>query len=245
MIRAEDVLRALERLPWRDRDEIVGAAPLLVLAPHPDDESLGCGGLIAESCARGRDVHVAILTDGTGSHPSSPSYPAPRLRALRQREALAAVEALGLDATRVSFMELKDTQAPRSGPAFSRAVERLIALARRTGAGAICATWRHDPHCDHEAAHLIAEAAAAATGARLVSYPVWGWTLPGNHELPEEVLSGARLDIAAHLPAKRRAVAAHASQHSGLIDDDPRGFRLPPALLSVFDRPFEVFLTGP
>ena len=98
MIRTEDVLRALERLPWRDRDEIVGAAPLLVLAPHPDDESLGCGGLIAESCARGRDVHVAILTDGTGSHPSSPSYPAPRLRALRQREALAAVEALGLGA---------------------------------------------------------------------------------------------------------------------------------------------------
>jgi hypothetical protein len=42
--------------------------------------------------------------------------------------------------------------------------------------------------------------------------------------------------------AKRNAVAAHASQYSTLIGDSPNGFRLPPELLSVFERPYEVFL---
>jgi hypothetical protein len=44
------------------------------------------------------------------------------------------------------------------------------------------------------------------------------------------------------LELKRRAIAAHASQYSGLITDDPRGFRLPADLLSVFEQPYEVFL---
>jgi hypothetical protein len=39
-----------------------------------------------------------------------------------------------------------------------------------------------------------------------------------------------------------RAIAAHASQYSDLIADDPNGFRLPPELLSVIDLPYEVFL---
>ena len=45
-----------------------------------------------------------------------------------------------------------------------------------------------------------------------------------------------------HLPAKRRAVAAHRSQITRLIDDDPAGFQLPPELLALAFRPFEVFL---
>jgi hypothetical protein len=52
------------------------------------------------------------------------------------------------------------------------------------------------------------------------------------------------LPISSHLQAKQSAVAAHASQYSGLIDDSPQGFRLPPELLSVFRRPYEVFLSN-
>jgi LmbE family N-acetylglucosaminyl deacetylase len=55
-------------------------------------------------------------------------------------------------------------------------------------------------------------------------------------------IAGYKLPIATHLEAKRSAVAAHASQYSTLIDDSPEGFRLPPELLSVFERPYEVFL---
>jgi hypothetical protein len=62
--------------------------------------------------------------------------------------------------------------------------------------------------------------------------------------LPDNEVRGWRLDIEAALPAKRAAIAAHRSQHGGLIDDDPGGFSLPPDLLHIFERPYEVFLAA-
>jgi LmbE family N-acetylglucosaminyl deacetylase len=53
------------------------------------------------------------------------------------------------------------------------------------------------------------------------------------------------LDISRWHDVKRRAIAAHASQYSDLITDDPNGFRLPATLLSAFEQPFEVFLGDP
>jgi LmbE family N-acetylglucosaminyl deacetylase len=229
-------------LPFADLDEITGGGTALVLAPHPDDESLGCGGLIAEACARGRPPVVVVLTDGSMSHPSSRSHPPPRLRALRRAEAQAAVGALGIESGRLHFLDLPDGRAPREGLAMEEAAARVAEIARAYGAGAILTTWEHDPHPDHVAAQATAHSAARLAGARLVSYVVWGWALPPRQRLPVAAVSGARLDTARHLPAKRRAIAAHASQHSGLIADDPNGFSLPASLLAAVDRPFEVFL---
>ena len=80
-MRAADVLARMASLPFADVATIAGSGPILVLAPHPDDESLGCGGLIAQACAAGIEVHVAILTDGSMSHPNSAAFPAQRLLA--------------------------------------------------------------------------------------------------------------------------------------------------------------------
>jgi LmbE family N-acetylglucosaminyl deacetylase len=237
-----EVLDTMRALPVRDLAAIIGDGPPLVLAPHADDESLGCGGLIAACCAARRAPHVLIVTDGTGSHPASDDYPPSRLRATREAEARSAVAALGLPSDRLGFLRLPDTAAPHDGPDFARAVNAIIA--RADGCTAIVAPWRHDPHCDHLATHRMAEAAAAATGLPHIAYPVWGWTLPPEAPL-ETSVAGARLDVARHLPAKRRAIAAHATQHGGLITDDPYGFVLPQSLLAIFDAPFEVFLTDP
>ncbi len=241
-MRAGDALRQFEALPSCGLEALLPGGPALVLAPHADDESLGCGGLIAEACAQGRPPVVAILTDGVGSHPNTP--PA-RLRALREREAAAATGLLGLPRDRLHFLGLPDTAAPLAGPGFERAVAELARLFRHGGCGVVVAPWRHDPHCDHEAAAAMAIALARAEGVRLLSYPVWGWTLPLDAVLPRAAVDGWRLDISAHLAAKRRAIAAHASQHGGLVDDDPGGFQLPPGLLAVFERPYEVFLDTP
>ncbi len=229
-------------LPLADAATITGSGPCLVLAPHPDDESLGCGGLIAQTASR---AHVAILTDGTMSHPNSPSYPAARLKAVREAEAADAVAVLGVPAARLLFLRYQDAAAPRWGTALRHAGDRVADLIRSRGIRTVLASWRHDPHCDHLAAHRIAARACRLTGARHLSYAVWGWTLPPNHALPRCTILGWRLDIAGTLPVKQRAIACHRSQMTGLIADDPDGFTVPTTLLDLCDRPFETFLKVP
>jgi LmbE family N-acetylglucosaminyl deacetylase len=237
--------RAWRALTVGNLDDVTGSGTCLILAPHPDDESLGCGGLIAACVAAGRHPLVVVLTDGAGSHPSSRLFPADRLRAVRAREVRDAVACLGLPEDRVVSLGEPDTAAPHGGPGFDAVVARLGRLINREAAcTAILAPWRHDPHCDHEAASLAAAAAASAATIRHVAYPVWGWTLAADMPVPAGVGSGWRFDISAFLPAKRQAIEAHRSQYGGLITDDPSGFQLPPALLSVFDGPFETFLTA-
>lgn len=236
------VLARMAALPLAGIETIAGNGTALVLAPHPDDESLGCGGLIAACCARGTPPLVAVLTDGAMSHPASRAFPAARRVALRAAETRAAVAALGLPPERLHFLGLSDGAAPRDGPALEAAARRVAALARDAGAATILATWEHDPHPDHVAAQAIARRAAALAGARVVSYPVWGWALPPRRRLAVDDVVGVRIDIAAELAAKRRAIAAHASQAGGVIEDDAAGFRLPPALLAAAERPFEVYL---
>ena len=238
-MKAIEAFAIMNALPIRRPETITAGRVTLICAPHADDESLGCGGLIAQLCAATTPPFVLIMTDGTGSHPHSKAYPSDRLRALREAETLRACACLGLQADRVAFMGLTDTEAPMEGEAFEAAVRWLEAFCQRHGVGTVLSTWEHDPHGDHVAVHRIASAAAA--GLHHWAYPVWGWTLADQAEvrLPAD---GIRLDIAGQLSQKRRAIASHRSQYGGLIDDDPTGFRLPPALLEVFDRPFETFL---
>jgi LmbE family N-acetylglucosaminyl deacetylase len=239
-MKAAAALARLRALPVRDFADLFGQAPALILAPHPDDESLGCGGTIAEACARGQPPIVAILTDGAMSHPGSVRWAAPRLAAARREEARCALATLGLPTERLLFLDQPDTRAPHAGVAFAAVVDRLCEVIGAHGIGTVCATWQGDPHCDHAAAAGIAAATCRRTGARHLAYPVWAWTVPGEAELPTPG-DGARLDVRAHLAAKRRAVAAHATQHAGLIDDDPGGFALPPEFLALFQGPWETF----
>jgi LmbE family N-acetylglucosaminyl deacetylase len=244
MPRAAETLAAMAALPFAPLDTILPPGPALVLAPHPDDETLGCGGLIAECCARGRDVHVLIVTDGSFSHPGSRNWPPERLAAQRAAEAADAVAALGLQRDRIAFLGMRDGNAPHTGAAFDAAVSRIAEHAAARGVRSLLACWAHDPHADHLAVARMAAPAAARIGASLRSYPVWGWTLAPDHALPDGPVRGWRLDIEAHLPAKRRAIAAHVSQTTGLIDDDPEGFRLADSFVALFTRPFEVYLEG-
>jgi LmbE family N-acetylglucosaminyl deacetylase len=243
MALASEVLNQMNNLPLASLRQITRGATVMILAPHPDDESLGCGGLIAQACAAGQPPIVTVLTDGTGSHPSSASYPPHRLRDLRENEARLAVSILGLPANRIIFLGVRDTAVPKSGAAFQSVMAAIVLLLRRFRCGILCAPWRYDPHGDHEAAYFIARAAAQQARITLLVYPVWGWTLALSALLPDESISGWRLDIAGNLAAKRRAIAAHASQYGELIRDDPNGFRLPGRLLNgITRRPYEVLL---
>ena len=242
MMRVADIHRAWRMLPEGELDDVIGDGTCLILAPHPDDESLGCGGLIAACVSAGRPPLVAVMTDGAASH-NSPTYPPAKLGKLRAQEVTAAVEALGLPPDRLWLGGLPDAAAPLDGPRFKQSVKQLLSLMKQApSCGTVIGPWKHDPHCDHEAVARMAEAVADRAACQLLSYPVWGWMLPDDDRLPVPHVAGWRLGTARFAERKRQAIEAHRSQHAGLITDDPDGFALPAKLLSQCTQPFEVFL---
>ena len=237
-----------ERHPLRSPDAVRALGRTVVLAPHPDDESLGCGGLLATLAAYGAPAHVVVVTDGTRSHPNSAAYPAGRLRALREAEATAAVAALGLGAP--TFLRHPDCGLPAEGTTAFDAAARALADVL-DGAETVVVPWRRDPHCDHVGTWALAAEACIRLDdpPRWIEYAVWAWPNPtigpertGPAAPRDDEAEAWRLDIADVLAAKRQAVAAHRSQTTALIDDDPDGFRLTPAMLAQFDRPWELYL---
>jgi len=240
-MRAAEAHTSMRALPVRAVAALVAAGPLVILAPHPDDESLGCGGIIAACCTAGMPPFVVVITDGAGSHPNSIVYPPGRLVALRQAEARAAVAWLGLPADRIGFLGLPDTRSPLEGSGLEEASERVVKVVRRVGAGAVLATWASDPHCDHLSAHRIGARAAAVCGVRHLAYPVWGWTLPDDAEV-EAVHGGMQVDVSALLTVKRHAILAHRSQYAGVIPDDPAGFQMSEGFMEMFLGSHEVVL---
>ena len=211
--------------------------PVLVVAPHPDDESIGCGGLIATLRRCRLDVQVIVLTDGTGSHANSASYPPCRLADVRKGEALKALAILGVAPEAVAFWQLADRFVPdRDSAEFESAVARTQLRLRLQQPATLVIPGRTDSHGDHRAAWSIWTEAARGLSAkpRILEYLVW----PGT-----ETAEGAPLllDISEVLPLKRQAVAAHRSQHGLVIEDDSDGFSLPDDLLARAAEPWERF----
>jgi LmbE family N-acetylglucosaminyl deacetylase len=241
-MKAHEFFALADRLPLADLSVPLGGGGALVIAPHPDDESLGCGALIASAVAEGRQTRVITLSDGAGSHPTSEIYPPARLRALREDEARAAAATLGLGAEHLFFLALPDRRVPFAGPSAARAAAIIATTARAAGASALFVTWRYDPHCDHQAAYAIArEAQKQSPFLRLFEYSIWGRAFPLARE-PTSAPQGWRFDAAAQRARKRAAIACHRSQVSDLIRDDPRGFRLDVDMVTAIENRDEIFL---
>jgi LmbE family N-acetylglucosaminyl deacetylase len=239
-----DYLDLTRKLPMATLSELTADAPIVILSPHPDDETLGTGGLIKQACAKGQQVEIIVLTDGAGSHTQSIDYPTSRLIQLRHQEVADAAMALGLRADRIHHLDLPDAHMPSKGPVFEKTVRFVTSLVQSIKAETLFVTWHHDPHCDHKAAAEVAQAAKQRLPALKVwAYPIWGWHLNRSEDLtgaPE----GFRLDITHEADAKRAAIAAHRSQMTDLIQDDPDGFRFNADSLAPFLTSFEVFYSA-
>ena len=218
----------------------------LVVAPHPDDETLGCGGTIALLRQFRIEVSVLVISDGTMSHPNSKSFPASRLRILRENETLEGVGLLGVTAENVKFLRLKDSKVPvRNAPDFDDAVKLSQNYLKQVNPNTVLIPWRRDPHPDHRATTEILRAAIEAfpRPPRIIEYLVWTWERAVPEDLPcSEEASAYKINIEAVLHQKQRAINCYRSQVSNLIDDDPEGFWLSPQVLEHFKQPSELFL---
>jgi len=211
-------------------------ARAVVVSPHPDDEVLGCGGLLA-SLAAARDLLLVAVTDGTASHPGSGYWSAARLARARPAETAAALGILGASAGALVRLGIADGQVGAHEEAIAARLRALL----RPGDIVFC-TWRGDGHPDHEGTGRACARAVQGLPVRLAEFPVWAWhwSTPGDARVPWHRLHRIPLTRGA-LRLKRRALQAFRSQ----IEPDPASGAppvLPGHVLARFVRPFESFL---
>ncbi len=235
---ADGVPRAAAPVP-ATLPELLGAGPALVLSPHPDDESLACGGLLAAAFA-GPGAHVICLTDGAAPQAGAPGWPPEARAALRRRELEGALETLGGGPQDLTWLGLPDARSDRVAN-LGPAVASVIEVARVTGARSLFAPCETDANGDHEVAAAIAGAAARMAGLRLWSYPVWSrWHAPG-FRAQLGALREVHFDPAPWRETKRAAIARHRSQLGEGIAEAGDACLLAPSVVERFAAGPEIF----
>lgn len=226
---------AAHRLPMASLETLVGSRAIVVIAPHPDDETLGCGGLLAWAVGCGVSCDVVYLTSGEQSHPGTSCD----LSGIRRAEATAAAGELGLMPNQLHFLGLPDAGLPDLiDDARRHAMQRLQELAAQRRPALFLVTADTDTHGDHRAAFaLVREAVRDAAGVELMTYPVWSWLL----EAAPAPLQGVRVDIGQYRAKKSAALRAYESQRGTRLLD-VGGFTLPNELLRHAVTDTEVFL---
>jgi bacillithiol biosynthesis deacetylase BshB1 len=179
---------------------MVDDVDLLVFGPHPDDLEIGLGGSIAKHVALGHPVGLCDLTSGELGTNGTPDE--------RVKEAEAAREVLG--ARWRQNLGLPDGDIG-GDPSHLRAIVEVI---RRAKPKTIAVPYRRDRHPDHEAASRLLTRAAFLSG--LARYTAEGQKWRADWLLYYFINDSTRpsfvVDVSAHYPAKRAALACHRSQ---------------------------------
>lgn len=147
-------------------------ASAMVFAPHPDDETLGCGGTLILKRRAGTPVTLVFMADGSTSHRRFMDEK--ELRLLRREEAANAAAVIGISREEVHFLDFAEG---RLGRFQAPAVMRAAALLDRSRPEEIYVPYRADGLPDHEVTHDVVVEAAARAGrpVEICEYPVWAW----------------------------------------------------------------------
>jgi N-acetylglucosamine malate deacetylase 1 len=176
-----------------------GARRILVIAPHPDDESLGCGGTLAQ-LAPSCEIHVLLVTNGDGGG----ELPAGTSEA-RKSEMGNALRTLGIANPLLSFDEPDGRFA--DSPRFRSALADVAAQVKPNW---VFLPWLHDSHADHARIAVASSQALARSGADLLLYYETWTPVPATHVN----------DITAVLETKKRAILCHetALRHGNYLE---------------------------
>jgi LmbE family N-acetylglucosaminyl deacetylase/ubiquinone/menaquinone biosynthesis C-methylase UbiE len=178
-----------------------GIDQVVVIAAHPDDETLGAAGLLAQATSLGLPTVVVVVTDGAASGE-------PGIAERRSAELAAALEVLAPHAV-VHELGFPDGETDASRRAITTT---LRAMLDGTLPGALVAMpWRGDGHRDHRVVGEIAAELASSLGRRFVEYPIWLWHWGDVDDVPWSQLRSIGVDPA----QKARALDAYRSQTEG------------------------------
>lgn len=211
-------------------------ASALVFAPHPDDEVLGCGGIISLKVQAAARIKVIVMTDGRASHRALIAED--KLVRIRRAEAEEAARRLGLTAADYEFLDFEDHRLQEYHDAAS---DRVFEIIDRFKPEEIYLPHRRDGLGDHSETNRIVRGVVGRIGrpVTLLEYPVWLWNiwpwtqggaryasgiarcvLGATRDVAEIVFGcRARVDVGSVLPLKLAALAAYRSQLQRLNGD--------------------------
>ena len=174
---------------------------ILVIAPHPDDETIGCGGSLCHHADNSDEISVVFLTSGELGLKHLPRTKAWAIRESEARKAAGILKVKELSFLRCSDWTLSD-EIPKAAsllrPVLEKNQPRLIYLPHP-----------HDGHPDHQAALPILRAALNGLGSTKPALRLYEvWSPLSKYDVV--------LDISACMARKIRALRAHKSQVQSL-----------------------------
>jgi LmbE family N-acetylglucosaminyl deacetylase len=211
-------------LRWGSQPLKFSKKSAMVFSPHQDDETFGCGGMIARKREQDIPVIVTFLTDGRGSHGSDLNIQNQIIH-IRKQESINALNILGVNPSEIHFLDQLDGSLKKLNPDKKQElINQISELIKFYQPGEVYVPHRKDCHQDHEATYHLVKAAIAQAEitVELLQYPIWVfWRAPLFILLKIQDISLAyRLSITSVQEKKKRAIAIYASQMQSL----PNGF---------------------
>ena len=168
---------------------------ILVLAPHPDDDVIGCGGILAIYQKKGAKITIVYMTDG---RKGNPKYDENALVVQRREEARKATAVIGID--KLMFLDNRDTELS----ATPKTVKELQDILHEVRPEAVFLPFLLDNHQDHRATNDILIKSSFTYKAPLTCYGYEIWTPIATPNF--------FVNITDQIEVKRQAIEQHRSQ---------------------------------
>lgn len=215
----------------------------VIIAPHPDDEMFGCGGLINYAIENGCEVNVLYLSTGAGSHRSCCNVAEHKVGIARRQLAIKSAEITGIKPERLIFLDGTDGDLPGSkSGAFADFADILHSKIRVLEPDAVFCPHPFEGWSDHIAADELIRAAIdkIPEPPRLYHYCVWFWySMPLRRAWRINWRQARVLDIKDYLPLKKQAVRIYLDALAPC--GNPWVGKLPEQFLRAFDWDKELF----
>lgn len=144
---------------------------IVVFAPHPDDETFGCGGTIAKRLSEGYDVLIVIMTDGRYAFRDVLGIefdPTPEeLKNIRKDEVRRAARILGMREENLIFLDFVDGTLTENE---EKAEDKVVEILSKYNPDEVYIPYKRDGHVDHRATYRIVSGAIKKLGKKITKY---------------------------------------------------------------------------
>jgi LmbE family N-acetylglucosaminyl deacetylase len=211
---------------------------MIVFAPHPDDETLACGGTIVKKIREGFDVYVVVMTDGRHSHDVTLGLaePSPETIAeIRATEFKEATRVLGVNPSNLILLGFEDGKLREH---MSEARERTVRILHEVCPVEIYVPHRDDANKDHRTTYEIVDGSVKEAHLRSKTYEYSVW----NGKIPHPELKVFVMDIHGELRRKMEAISKYKSQISKCFPKQEKAV-LSKEFVNMFRSETETFYT--